>query len=395
MSKSLALGVILALLPASLCLGAVPITVSFATGHLLSSGVRVIYVQFAQPIPSDLDSQVGNPANYSVMENVADPDGTITPAVKRSVAVTRAHYFTDPTNGLMNHGVVVLELAGPGYGRGKVKVQRMASGADIIEEDEVEWVVEKPYDLSGTTTSWDLSFPNGTLVADFSLSYTTNWTFNPDGTGTKRQWFNLEGSVPITTPLDVQAVPGANVDASRIVADFVQFSYSDRSYYSTGNYSAWGITVRTSGRLNGLEAVANYQPLTLLLADNRIFFGAELEAGYRDGMSEWINLTQKAPFRGNLVARLGTVIEWAPQLGPINRDLGSGLRFFVRGRGWADYARDDSGQDGWRLRGFVDSELFYDISKDLRVFFRYELGALPPDLTRNVSTVMLGIGKAF
>jgi len=116
---------------------------------------------------------------------------------------------------------------------------------------------------------------------------------------------------------------------------------------------------------------------------------------FRGAGQEWINLTQPAPFRGNLVARLGTVIEWAPQLGPINRDLGSGLRFFVRGRGWADYARDDSGMNGVRLRGFLDSELFYNIDSQHRVFARYELGSLPPDLTRSVSTIMVGVGASF
>jgi hypothetical protein len=95
------------------------------------------------------------------------------------------------------------------------------------------------------------------------------------------------------------------------------------------------------------------------------------------------------------VARLGLVAEWAPRVAGVNKDLGQGLRFFVRGRGWADYFRNDSGSYGWRLKPFVDSELFWNFQKDYRVFVRAEYGSLPPDLSQDVKRVYAGVGAAF
>jgi len=43
----------------------------------------------------------------------------------------------------------------------------------------------------------------------------------------------------------------------------------------------------------------------------------------------------------------------------------------------------------------MDSEFFYDFSTKYRVFVRYELGHLPPDLTRYRNGVFAGMGAAF
>jgi hypothetical protein len=271
----------------------------------------------------------------------------------------------------------------------------MAAGGHTIEGKTVRWSVAQPYDLSGAGGDFRLRAPNGTVVADFNYSYTTNYRFNRERSQASRRWFSLEGTVSLVRPSDVQGVPGANEDASRIVAGYVQASFTQRTYGQANTFSAYGFTFRTSGRFNGFEAVARYQPVAVLFNQGRNFAAAEIEAGYRDGRSEWMNLTQRAPDRGNLVARLGAVFEWAPQLGRINSDLGAGLRFFVRGRGWADYARNDTGAGEVRFRGFLDTELFYNVSHRYRAFARYELGSLPPDLTRSVSTVMVGIGGSF
>lgn len=382
---------------------AVDITVVVATGVYDSPGHRMIQLRLSDPVPrssqaNSLDSKVRDPANYVVLEG-ANPNGTTDPVIYgpkvngRVIPVTNVRYVNERTD--QGRKFVMVELAGDGFVIGTVQVKQMVAADGTIEGVTRDWTISKYPSISRASGDFKLKTPNATPVLDFNYAYTTDWRVSPDRKTTDRQWFSLEGSVPITTPSDVQAVPGASADASRIVADYLQASFTDRTYDSANNFRAWGMTIRTSGRGNGLEAVARFQPWATLATNGRSFFGAEVETGYRDGRSEWATLTQLAPFRGNVVARFGTVIEWAPQLGPINSDLGSGLRFFVRGRGWADYAKDDSGQDGVRLRGFVDTEFFYDISKDYRVFLRYELGALPPDLTRNVSTVMLGIGKAF
>lgn len=398
-------GLLLLLLGTSTSFAAPPtrITVVVSTGFYDSPGHRMIQLRLSDPVPrssaaNSLDSKVRDPANYVVLEG-ANPNGTTDTAIYgpkvngRVISVTNVRYVNENTD--EGRKLVVVELAGDGFASGTVQVRQMVAADGTIEGATRDWKVSSYPRISGASGDFKLETPNAALVLAFNYAYTTDWNVSSDLKTTTRQWYSLEGSVPITTPSDVQAVPGASVDASRIVADYFQASFTDRTYSSINNFSAWGITVRTSGRGNGLEAVARFQPWATLAPNGRSFLGAELETGYRDGRSEWATLTQLAPFRGNVVARFGTVIEWAPQLGPINSDLGSGLRFFVRGRGWADYAKNDSGQDGVRLRGFVDSELFYDISKDYRVFLRYELGALPPDLTRNVSTVMLGIGKAF
>ncbi len=397
MRPALWAGVVFVFLQAGVCLAAQRISVENATGDV-QNGVRRVIVFFDPEIPGNcgLDPQVTSTANYVVTDDATNPDGGVVPAVNRRVVViNRASYRRNTTGGGIDRSAVVLELASPGFGTGTVMVRTMTFGECTIHDNTVPWAVDAYPNISGKSGDFNLKSPNGTLVADFNFSYTFNYSFNRELSQASRRWFSLEGSVPITTPSDVQGVVGASDDASRIVASYVQASFMQRAYSSANNFTAWGLTVRTSGSFSGLEMVARYQPVAIMFNQGRNFFGAEGEAGYRDGRAEWINLTQRAPDRGNHVARLGVVFEWAPQLGPINLDLGSGLRFFVRGRGWADYAKDDLGQYGVRLRGFLDSEFFYNISTQYRVFLRYELGSLPPDLTRSVSTVMVGIGQSF
>ena len=79
---------------------------------------------------------------------------------------------------------------------------------------------------------------------------------------------------------------------------------------------------RSDAELEGLEAVGTWQ-LAWLFGDNRIFAGTEAEAGYRRGDAEWTSLSEEAPHRGDIVARVGGVLEWGPRLGPVNRDRGT------------------------------------------------------------------------
>lgn len=214
-----------------------------------------------------------------------------------------------------------------------------------------------------------------------------------------REEASFVGTIPLRRPGDVQ--PGANADASGDVADFVQFSYDRRTYThpkkegGRSTVTADHILARATGQFEGLEVVYHRELWPTVASHGRVLYAGGLEAGLRDGSAEWTNAYQPAPERGNVVARAMGVVEWAPELGPVNRDLGRGLRFFVRGRGWADVAKDIDGDWGARARGFFDGEFFWNFSEKQRVYVRYERGSLPPDLTRTVERWSAGIGGAF
>ncbi len=223
---------------------------------------------------------------------------------------------------------------------------------------------------------------------------------NPGSSGSAARRVNspvlsIAGSIPLGRPEDVEGVPGAFDDASAEIPDFVTLSLSQLTYRTGGGIQSYGIRARVTGSLRGFEAVGYYQPLFSFFANNRASYGAEFELGWREGNAEFTNLTTRSPDRGNLVARTGAFVEWAPELGPINRDLTRGLRFFVRGRGWLDTYDDDAGSQDWRFRSFVDSELFWNFEEGSRIFLRHETGYLPPDFGSRVNRTFIGTGIAF
>jgi hypothetical protein len=215
------------------------------------------------------------------------------------------------------------------------------------------------------------------------------------GEGFSMQDFSLTGDIPLTRPSDVPA--GTSADASPSVADYIEAAYNIRSWHAhSQSVDVKRLVARTTGRLRGLEVAGQYQPWASFGDDGRTFSALGVEAGWRArDNQEWHDATTPAPARGHALARALAVAEWAPQIGPVNRNLSEGMRFFVRGRGWADYAKDDSGSNGVRCRGFFDTELFWNISTEQRLFFRYEAGCLPPDLSKHVQRFSVGIGKAF
>jgi hypothetical protein len=205
---------------------------------------------------------------------------------------------------------------------------------------------------------------------------------------------SFAAKAPLGRPKDTKRA-GSDEDASERIPDMLSADVGYTTYLGNGYLIRGGARARTTGSGKGAEYVAYVAPLTGWFNGSRGFYGLEIEAGHRKGDAEFKNLTTKAPDRGDIVARLGLVAEWAPRVAGINKDLGHGLRFFVRGRGWADYFRNDSGSYGWRLKPFVDSELFWNFQKDYRVFVRAEYGSLPPDLSQDVKRVYAGVGAAF
>lgn len=207
------------------------------------------------------------------------------------------------------------------------------------------------------------------------------------------------GKVPLGRPRDVRDTPGASKDASKDVADVLNLSLN-HIQYSKGKLDRKGLRVRATGSLRGAEVTGYWSPLFGWFHDSHGFYGAEVEAGWRKGDAEFTTLVTRKPDIGHTVARIGAVAEWAPRmcLGEgkcINSNLSQGLRFFIRGRLWVDSYKEQGAGTRWRARPFIDSELFYNFTKDDRVFLRAESGYLPPDLSTRSKRVYVGVGKAF
>ncbi len=219
----------------------------------------------------------------------------------------------------------------------------------------------------------------------------------PDGQVPPARQMSLgfAAKVPLGTPKDVKNTPGASKDASEKQPDMLSADLNFLSYKQGGRLERMGARARVTGTGKGFEGVGYYSPFTGWFNQSRGFYGLEAEGGYRKGDAEFKDLVTKAPDRGNAVLRIGGVAEWAPLLGPVNRDLSQGLRFFVRGRGWLDSYKNDYGKQTVRFAPFIDSELFYNFAKDTRVFLRIEHGSLPPDLTERISRTYVGVGAAF
>jgi hypothetical protein len=362
------------------------ITLESAEGTLIDRQPQIALL-FSEEIPADLESQVLDPASYGVTASVPTRTGDVVPAIEgASIPVSKVMFGPD-------RSVVVLHLAGFTYGEGTVEVQEMTAGAASIEATTTDWSITQPYDTRPTLVhDQSVRFQGKTAVVDFSFTY-GGFEWKTEG-NPYRISATLEGSAPLGTPQDVEEEPEAEADASEEVADFYKLSLLRTSYAGKGLLHSYGLVARSTAQFEGLETVGTYQ-FARLFRENRAFAGAEIEAGYRRGDAEWTSLTQPAPDRGDLVGRVGAVLEWGPRIGPINRDLGAGLRFFIRGRGWADWAEDEEGEGDVRFRGFLDSELFYNVSDDFRVFVRYENGYLPPDLSQRRSETFVGVGTAF
>jgi|GEM_PF-5171083 len=139
------------------------------------------------------------------------------------------------------------------------------------------------------------------------------------------------------------------------------------------------------------------QPYGRYEDQGRGFLGVDTELGVRWGEPEAHNLSPlvTANYPGRLVARAAVVAEWMPRIGNVNKDLGDGLRFAVRGRAWGDVYTAQGGGVRSRLRCFFDAELFYNLSDDLRGFVWYEYGDFPPNFSDRVNRCFVGIGSAF
>ena len=358
------------------------IEVKNASADWVNGEMRVLII-FKQPVPSSLEDAVKRPSHYAVTENAPNPNGRNAPATApRNIRIRRLEL--DSGNTLVTHF-----LLGQMVPEGQVTVASVTAGNDSLKGGTFDWSVATPYPALPPTFDVQPSFQGSTAVVSFNGTKSTafRWGFDSEGVPNRisRDFFSIDGVVPINDD-----------EATADVANYVEAAYKHRRF--TGRRIATlGVVARTNGRLKNPEVVAQWQPFAGFLGRNfgRMFAGAELEAGWRDGTEEWVNLSENAPDRGNVVARLGGVIEYAPMLGKINQDLGSGLRFFVRGRGWADYAKDDEGDNGVRLRAFLDTEFFYNINARYRVFARYELGYLPPDLSRRRNGLGFGVGASF
>ena len=382
-----------------LCLGlpAAAVEIQTAINATLVAGEPIIRLQFTDAVPESLDAQVLDPARYLVQIPKAPPeDGDVVAAVAASavpVKVSRVEY--DLGAGDLARQTAILHLVGVTYAKGTLNVPAMTAGGDTIEEvKDRPWEISDVYQLAPRFDhDQSVRLVGRTAVVDFSLIYRRGWG---QGESSKPRSFSvsLEGAAPVGTPKDVEDTPGAETEASEEVADYFKFSALRSTYSKRGTLQSYGLLARTTAELKGLEAVGTWQ-IARLLGNNRVFAGGQLEAGYRRGDAEWESLTQAAPDRGDVVARLGSVLELGPRIGPINRDLGTGLRFFIRGRGWADWAKDEEGDGEVRFRGFLDSELFYNVSEEFRVFLRYEEGYLPPDLSQRHSEAFVGVGSAF
>jgi hypothetical protein len=370
------------------------VEVKNVTADWVDGEMRVLII-FKQPLPPSLEDAAKRPSNYSVTENAPNPNGNTTGATTpRNIRIRRLELDSGKT-------LVTLFLLGPMVPEGKATVADVTVGSDSIRGGTFDWIVATPYPSLPFSYDINPSFQGSAAVLSFNVTKSTafRWKFNQENVpvSVTRDFISIEGVVPVTTPGDVEDAGGdAHDEATGDVANYVEATYKHRGF-SGRRITSLGVVARANGRLKNPEVVGQWQPFAGFLGTDfgRMFAGAELEAGWRDGTEEWVNLSENAPDRGNVVARLGGVLEYAPQFGKVNQDMGSGLRFFVRGRGWADYAKDDESDNGVRFRGFLDSEFFYNINARFRVYARYELGYLPPDLSRRRNGFGIGVGASF
>lgn len=401
--KATAIGGILLLL--SLPSWGEPLKIEDTSADIDALGSPDVLITLSDGVPTELEEQVLDPANYEVVATAPLRGGDVVPAVEGTAIPISQVSFQETEQGI-DRSVIVLHMSGFTYGQGEVTVQDMVAGSSSLEGATETWSVTERFEIEPTLARHQsLRFQGQTAVIDFSFTYGgLQWNGK---NGASRISATLEGSASLGTPEDVEEEPEAEADASEEVADFFKLSVLSTTFAGKGRLHSYGLVARSTAQFEGLEAVGTYQFGWLFGGTEveqiersvdlhgTVFAGTSLEAGYRRGDAEWTSLTQAAPDRGDIVARVGGVLEWGPRLGPINRDLGEGLRFFVRGRGWADWADDEEGEGDVRFRGFLDSELFYNVSDELRVFLRWENGYLLPDLSQRHRQTFVGVGTAF
>jgi hypothetical protein len=259
------------------------------------------------------------------------------------------------------------------------------------------WAMENRPPLTTFRNDFEFGLDEGNLSLDFSASWAILPDLEKDETpfGDDITTISIAGKIPLTTPDDVGSQVTAQNESSEEVHDLIELSVNRVGYGQGGSLNRFGLHARTNPDFNNSEITIYYQPVMGWFQEMHGFYALEMEGGYRTGDAEWLNLVTMAPDRGNGVGRLGMLVEWAPEIDGINRNLAEGLRFYVRGRGWLDVFEGGDGSTDIRFRPFFDSELFYNFSDDWRIFLRGELGYLPPDLSLERSRVYVGVGCAF
>lgn len=387
---------ILPLLVIFLAKNARALTIDSVRGEIHNGKPSILIFLFedVEPTKVALRQALTNTNNYEVSTGGANTDAVGSTATTRQIVPIKRVYFGIPgQEGVVNNEVLILELPSINYLTGTLTIRAIQADNETLDAYVTDWSIDDPQTyIPKPVAEFNLNLPEGRAVAAFNVSQTSKFLVN--GSRVSRNWLKVEGNVPLTQPGDVSDTPGAKTDASRDVADYISASFARRTY-DGNNITSLAMVARATGRLNSPEVVLQYQPLARFWSNGHGFLGAQSEFGVRDGTEEWKNLTTQAPNRGNVVARLAGVVEWAPQLGRINQDLGHGLRFYVRGRGWADYAKNDDGNNSVRFRPFIDSEFFYNVNDSTRVFLRHENGYLPPDLSERTGKTFVGVGTSF
>ena len=171
-------------------------------------------------------------------------------------------------------------------------------------------------------------------------------------------------------------------------------SYEVDNFDRKSGLSRFGFRTRLDKKFKGWEAVGYFAPIIVVAPDNRSLFAMEVEAGARN-LTEFKNATTIAGVQENAFARVSGMVEFMPQLGQINSNIGTGTQFYLRGRGWLDSVMLASDKTGARFRGFLDAELSQTFGGKYRAFLRFEAGSLPPDLSKATKRVFIGVGSKF
>lgn len=370
----------------------------------LAQGFTItLFVSFDKKVPSkDVDLLVAHlkdSASYSFVsdwpntENIVAFSGDNPPFV-----LTDPPYLPTPDpSGDNTKTLIAVALPGVmrGRSRGEVHIAPMAewklqSTATAGNQAVARYVSGADFSLPKFQGKANLGYGEAGLSLDFNGSGLLQ---KPIGQGRNHiTTLSVSGQIPLIKPFDTSSTA---VDASRKVENTLELTLNDIGYRHGGSLEKFGLKVRSTTAFKGIEAVTYYAPFTEWFNQSRGFATAELELGYRTGNAEFTSLTTRAPDVGNFVGRLGIDLEWAPAFIGINKNLGQGLRFFVRGRGWLDTFNESNGTTTVRFRPFFDSEIFYNFNSNSRVFLRGESGYLPPDLSLQKTRVYFGVGQAF
>ncbi len=355
-----------------------------------------------QPVSDAVKAFLTDPNFYVFTE---EPSTDATPVQPRlnELPMTVSHIDL----GRLNVNVFTTNVSGVLFGRGGLKFNlglqkrvpdspqgHLYKASDVIDSaiTDSRWIIAKESTMRAKIeTDFATSYDKNVFSAKFAFSSPA--TLSGTKKSLHRESFSFSGNVPFGKPSDARAA-GSPSDASGHIADFLNLTYEKRTYNGDA-FTAVSFIGRSTGSARGVELVANYVPYVHIDLNSGMFLGTSLETGYRSGDAEWTSLTTKGPSSGNVVARLGGVVEFMPKLGPINGDRAEGLRFFARARGWMDYYKNAAGSNSTRYRHFLDAEFFYNFSSNYRVFVRGEQGYFLPDLSKRVGRLYIGMGTAF